>query len=153
MLAYCGLYIVFLALTQAVTVPPVLEDILEPEERARLEQGRNIDRRIKVYDSVSQRIQKEIMAAVLEGDFQNVPEKLRQWNLLLSVSLKDIDSNLRGKKKPKSLKKYEINIRKSISETENYKFDAPLDQQDVMEAYIEQAEEMRKRFVDLLFEQ
>jgi hypothetical protein len=151
--ALCGLPLFFVVLAQAADIPPLLEDILDPGERIRLEHASNIDRRIKVYDSVSKRIQKDIRGAVSKDEYETVPENLRQWIVLLSVSLKDIEQNLKGRKKPKSLKNYEIHVRKAISDAENFRISAPLNQQDAIKSYLNSAEDVRKRIMDLLFEQ
>jgi hypothetical protein len=151
--ALCGLPFFFTILAQVADIPSLLENILDPGDRVRLEHASNIDRRIKVYDSVSKRIQKDIRKAVSRDEYETVPENLRQWTVLLSVSLKDIEQNLRGRKKPKSLKNYEIHIRKAISDAENFRISAPLDQQDAIKSYLNRAEDVRKRIMDLLFEQ
>lgn len=149
----CGLPLFFVILAQVADISSLLENILNPGERVRLEHASNIDRRIKVYDSVSKRIQKDIREAVSRDKYETVPENLRQWTVLLSASLKDIEQNLRGRKKPKSLKNYEIHIRKAISDAENSRISAPLDQQDAIKSYLNRAEDVRKRIMDLLFEQ
>jgi hypothetical protein len=151
--ALYGLPLFFVILAQAADIPPLLEDILDPGERIRLEHASNIDRRIKVYDSVSKRIQKDIREAVSGDEYETVPENLRQWIVLLSVSLKDIEQNLKGRKKPRSLKNYEIHMRKAISDAENFRISAPLNQQDAIKSYLNSAEDVRKRIMDLLFEQ
>ncbi len=152
MFKLCTLPIFLGILIQASVILPLLEDILSPGEKARLEHARNIDGRIKVYEAVSKRIQKDLRAAVSNKEFQTVPRILKQWTALLSESFNDIEANLKGQKKPRSLKNFEIQIRKAISDTQNYKMTAPISQQDIFDSCLTSAEAIRKRLVDIYFQ-
>jgi hypothetical protein len=125
---------------------------LDPVEKGRIEREGNIERRIKIYESASNRIQRELGVAMDKGDFQAVPDNLKLWVSLLSESLRDIGTNLKNKKKSRALINYEIRVRKAILSTQNYKIQAPIEQQDVFESSLEQAETIRKKFVEILFQ-
>jgi hypothetical protein len=133
--------------------PPVFpDDVLSAAEKTQIERESNVERRIKIYQSASERIQRELKEAIAKEEFQTVPNRLNKWILLLSLSLKDIESNLKAKKKSRPLINYEIQVRKAIANTEEYRLRAPVEQQDVFESSLTQAETIRKRFVEILFE-
>ena len=136
---------------QAGDIPPVVGDVFNSAEKAQLENATNIERRIKVYEATSRRIQQTLEASVAKEDFQTVPENLTLWIALLSKSLEDIEANLKSNKKSGALIKYEIQLRKSITNTESLKIKAPVDQQDLFDSCISQAETVRKKFVAILF--
>ena len=94
----------------------------------------------------SRRLQESIEAAAAKDDFQTVSENLKLWTALLSKSLKDIEPNLKAKKKSRALISYEIQVRKSIADTGNIKIKAPVDQQDLFDSCISQAEAVRGKF-------
>jgi hypothetical protein len=127
------------------------DDIFLPGEKAKLEAEGNVEKRIRVYEDASKRIQKALETAILKDDFSAVPDDLRRWMALLSKSLEDIEANLKAKKKSRALIKYEIQVRKSIANTESLKIRAPVDQQDMFDDCIARAEAVRKNFVDILF--
>ncbi len=143
--------VLFLSLSQAVAPSATTGEIFIPSEKAKLENETNLDRRIKVYEAASKRMQQSLEAAVSKEDFQTVPDTLKLWISLLSKSLEDIEANLKTKKKSRALIDYEIQVRKSIANTQNYKIRAPVDQQDVFDSSLAQAETVRKRFVEILF--
>jgi hypothetical protein len=126
-------------------------DIFLPSEKAQIEQADTVERRIKVYEAASKRIHQSLEAAIVKDDFHDVPDNLQLWTSLLAKSLEDIEANLKAKKKSRALIRYEIQIRKSISRTESLKIRAPVDQQDIFNSCIAQAERVRKRFVEILF--
>jgi hypothetical protein len=129
------------------------DDVLSAAEKVQMEkESNNVDHRIKIYDSASARIQKNLREAIAKNNFQAVPSNLNKWILLLSSSLKDIESNLKAKKKSRPLINYEIHLRKAIANTQEYKMRAPVEQQDIFESSLGQAETIRKRFVEILFE-
>ena len=142
---------IFAFLLQNAGVPPVPADALSPDETARLEKEVNVERRIKVYEEASARIQQSLVTAVNKEDFQTVPDRLKAWTTLLTKSLQDIETNLKAKNKSKQLIKYEIQLRKSIATMQGYKIKAPADLQDDFDACSAQAEKVRKRFVEILF--
>jgi len=143
--------VLFLSLFQAGDPSAVTGEIFSPSEKARLENETNLDRRIKVYEAASKRMQKALEAAVSKEEFQTVPDMLKVWISLLSKSLEDIEANLKTKKKSRALISYEIQVRKSIANTQNYKIRAPVEQQDVFDSSLVKAETVRKRFVEILF--
>jgi hypothetical protein len=137
---------------QAGPVPPAGTDIFSPAEKAQIESAANVERRIKVYESASRRIQKTLEAAAAKDNFDAVPENLKLWNALLSKSLEDIEINLKAKKKSRALISYEIQVRKSIDSMKNIKIKAPVDQQDFFDSCLSEAEAVRKKFVEILFQ-
>lgn len=136
---------------QAGDVPPVAGEVFNSAEKAQLENATNIEQRIKVYTAASRRIQQTLEASVDKEDFRTVPENLTLWIALLSKSLEDIEANLKSKKKSGALIKYEIQLRKSITNTTSLKIRAPVDQQDLFDSCISQAETVRRKFVAILF--
>jgi hypothetical protein len=151
MLIFC-LFSFALALPlQAADSSSFPDDFFTPSEKAQLEKADNVEQRIKVYDDASRRLQQSLEAAITKEDFQTVPDTLRLWVSLLAKSLEDIESNLKAKKKSRALINYEIQVRKSIARTESLKIRAPVDQQDIFDACLAEAEKVRKRFVEILF--
>jgi hypothetical protein len=145
-------FIVLLFL-QSADVSRELADILNPDEKARLEKGESIEQRIKVYEAASKRIQQSLETAVSKEDSQAVSNNLTIWTSLLSKSLEDIEANANTRKQSNALKGYEIQLRKAIASTESYKIKVPVDLQDAFEACLAHAETVRKKFVELLFPQ
>jgi hypothetical protein len=127
------------------------DDVLSPAEKIKVERESNVEHRIKIYQSASARIQKELGEAIAREEFQTVPNQLNKWVLLLSSSLKDIESSLKAKKKSRPLINYEIQVRKAIASTQEYKMRAPVEQQDIFDSSLTQAETIRKKFVEILF--
>jgi hypothetical protein len=127
------------------------DSTLNSEEKLKIQKEKNINGRIKIYKQASDRIQKSIQDATAKNNFEIVSNDLKAWTSLLSESLQDIETNLKSKKKSKNLIRYEIQVRKAISNTQNYKIKAPVDQQDLFESCLEQAEKIRTKFVDILF--
>jgi hypothetical protein len=147
----CLLAFFSVLLLQAIGTSPMQGDIFLPSEKAQIEQADGIERRIKVYEAASKRIHQSLEAAIVKDDFHTVPDNLQRWTSLLAKSMEDIEANLKAKKKSRALIRYEIQVRKSISRTESLKIRAPVDQQDIFNACIAQAEKVRKRFVEILF--
>jgi hypothetical protein len=140
------------AFLQAISLPLFQGDALNAEEKATLGTAEKIDDRIKVYHSASKRIQQSVHAAVHNQDFSSVQDSLKRWGSILSGSLEDIEANLKTTKKPKALIRYEIQVRKAITEFRGYKTKVPLEQQDEFDAQLAGAEKIRKRFVELIFQ-
>jgi hypothetical protein len=136
---------------QAFEAPLLQGDVLNAEEKQKLERAQNVDDRIKVYSAASKRMQQSIQSNVRKNDFSGVPEALKQWISLLSGSLEDINSNLNTRKKSKPLIKYEIQVRKSLTELKGYKTKAPVEQQDEFDSQLAAAEKIRKRLVEIIF--
>jgi hypothetical protein len=139
------------SLLQAGAEAPINGEIFNSTEKAQMAKAADIEQRIKVYEAASKRIQQSLETAVSKDDFQSVPDNLKLWTALLSKSLEDIEANLKTKKKSKALKNYEIQLRKSIGNTGNYKIRAPVEQQDIFDSSLAQAETIRKRFVEIFF--
>jgi hypothetical protein len=137
---------------QSGSVPSFSPGILNSDEKSKIDKASRIERRIKIYETASNRIHRTIQESVSKEEFQAVPGNLKIWTSLLSESLKDIEINLDTKKKSRALINYEIQLRKAITTTKGLKIRAPVDQQDIFDSHIAQAETIRKRFVQLLFQ-
>jgi len=127
------------------------DGILSPAEKLRIEGESKVENRVKVYEAASVRIQRAIQAAISKDEFGTVPENMELWTTLLEHSLKDIETNLKSKKKPRPLIKYEIQVRKAIAATQKSKIRAPVGQQDVFDSCVARAAAVHKRLVELLF--
>jgi hypothetical protein len=136
---------------QAGGNPPLPDDALNAAEKAEIARASGVEARIKIYKTASTRIQKDLQSAISKGEFQTVPGILKTWTLLLSGSLKDIEANLKTKKRSRALISYEIQVRKAISVTQGSQIRAPVDQQDVFDSCLSKAEAIRMRFVEILF--
>ena len=152
MLVFQLTFFTLFALAQVAAVPPFAEDILDAKEKVRMGRAIKIEDRIKVYEAASKRIQQTLEAAVAVDDFSKAPDILKLWSSLLAGSLEDIETNLKTRKKSKPLIRYEIQVRKAIAACQGYKTKAPLDQQDLFASYLAQAEKVRKRFVEIIFQ-
>jgi hypothetical protein len=143
--------LVFYAFLQVLSPPLLQGDALNAREKARLSLAQKVDDRIKVYHSASTRMQQSVHAAVSGNDFSSVPDALKLWVSLLSGSLEDIGANLKAGKKSKALIRYEIQVRKTITEFRGYKPKAPVEQKDEFDTLLAGAESIRKRFVEIIF--
>jgi hypothetical protein len=143
---------VFYAFLQTAPGPLLEGKVLNAQEKAQLGKAQKVDDRIKVYNSASKRMQQQMQASFSGNDFSNVPDILELWVELLSGSLEDIDANLKTNKKPKALIRYEIDVRKAITAFKGYKSKAPLDLQDLFDSKLADAEKIRKRFVEIIFQ-
>jgi hypothetical protein len=139
------------AFPQVAAIPDLAEGVLNAKEKQNLAREDNVEKRIKIYESASKRIQKTLRGYVSDGDFSEVPETLKLWNSLLSASLKDIEANLKTKKKSRPLIRFEIQVRKAIADLRDYQTKAPLDQQNAFDSCLAQAEKVHQRFVDIIF--
>ncbi len=136
---------------QAANSSPASEDGLTAAEKEQLGREKKIDGRIKIYSGASTRQFKTLEAEVLKEDFQPVPASLKSWGALLDLAIKDISENASRKRKSKALIRFEIQLRKDLSDVQGFKIRAPVDQQDAFDAFLNHAEEIRKKFVDILF--
>ncbi len=127
------------------------ENGLNPTEKAQLEKEEKIDNRIKIYAGASNRWHGLIRRGVTTNDYNGIPEVMKAWTSLLTASLKDIDEHIQRKKKSRTLIQYEIQLRKEITEMQDYKLRAPLELQDEFEQWMSNAEAVHKKFVDILF--
>jgi hypothetical protein len=146
-----GSIVLLSLLIQASSFSPPANSALNPEETLKIEKETKPNSRITIYRQASERILKSIQQAVTNEDYQSIPENLKRWTSLLSESLNDIQSNLKSKKKSKNLIAYEIHLRKAISNVRSHKIGAPTEQQEVFDSCLEQAENIRKKFVAILF--
>jgi hypothetical protein len=150
------IFLRFLALALSViiqggSVPSFEGGILNPKEKTQLEKANSVDRRIKVYTAATKRIDKSLREAVSKGQFETVAADLKLWTSLLSKSLEDIEANLKSKKKSRDLIKYEIQVRKTLSNLQDYRIQAPIEQQEEFDSCLAEAEAIRQKFVDILF--
>jgi hypothetical protein len=152
MVIFVPIVLVLMMLIQAGDVSTAADDILVSAEQAKMAAAKSIDQRIKIYESASKRIQSQLQGAISNNEFEAVPGILSLWTSLLNKSIEDIEVALKPKKKPKSLKKYEIHLRKAIKDTQDYRKRAPFDQEDAFDACLVRAETIRKRFVEILFQ-
>jgi hypothetical protein len=151
MLSVWFLTLALVLLPQAGSMPAFPEGIFSPEEKTKLEWGSKVENRIKVYEKASSRIHRTVQTAISKGEFQQVPEKLELWASLLEASLQDIRANLKTKKKPRPLIKYEIQVRKAIAATQDSKIGAPVEQLDLIDSSLARASAVHKKLVEILF--
>jgi hypothetical protein len=137
---------------QEAAAPLSIDDILDSKEKANMASAASAGDRIKVYRAASRRYQQTLESAIAKDDFTQIPPNLKRWTALLSASLEDIEANLKTKKKSKILIRYEIEVRKAITAFQRYKTKAPADQQDLFAASLDQAETIRKRFIEMIFQ-
>jgi hypothetical protein len=154
LLRICSLVFVVNAVTPQ-SQPTALwlrQNILTPLEKSQLEAEDKIENRIRTYGLASARLHKLIEGAVLREDSQKLAENFECWSDLLAGSLRDIEKYVERKKKSKALIRYEIQLRKSISDITELKIKVTLEEQKAFDAWLEQAEEIRRKFVDILFQ-
>ena len=138
-------------LMQNASFSPPVDSALNSVERLKMEKELKIENRIKIYRQASERIQKNIEDAVSKDSYKTLPPYLRLWTSLLSESLKDIQANLKLRKKSKNLISFEIQVRKAVSNSLNYKIRSPVELHDAFDACLEKAEKIRQQFVEILF--
>lgn len=126
---------------------------LQATDRSRLEKETKLDNRIKIYEEASNRCQQLLTDLVQRQDYQLVPGYLQSWSSLLDQSLNDIEASPGRKDKSRALRKFQINLRKAESAVQELKLKATVDQFDAFEAWLRRAEQVHKRFMDLLFQQ
>lgn len=152
MLIVSSLFLNLLLFLQSSPISSFGEDIFTPKEKVKLTNANSLDDRIKVYEDASKRINKTLWEAAREEKTKTVPDILKTWTSLLSGSLEDIAANSKSKKKSKKLIKYEIQVRKTINDLMDLKLKAPVAYHDAYDACIAQAETIRKKFIDILFQ-
>ncbi len=140
-------------LFQAVIPSPAAgPDGLLDVERSRLEKETKLDNRIKIYEAASIRCQNSLSGMIQSQELQRVPSQLKSWLSLLETSLKDVEQTPSRKDKSHALIRYEIHLRKAISNLQELKLKASVDEFDDFEAWLARAEEIRKKFVNMLFQ-
>jgi hypothetical protein len=147
------LLILAILLVQVAAIPPSTDETLNPKEKEQLARATNVEQRIKVYEDASKRIHQTLHSMAAGGDFGKIPDTLKAWNSLLAGSLEDIAANLKTKKKSKALIHYEIQVRKAVTAAQDYKNNIPPDQVDTFNSCLAEVEKIRKRLVEIIFEQ
>lgn len=131
---------------------PDTADVLTPAEKAQLAKATKIDSRIKVYQAASERYKTAVAGEMAQHDYSSIPGTLQPWAQLLKMSAQDIDASITNrKKKSGALIRYEIQLRRSITEMQAYKTAVPVDVIDQFDAWMAQAESVHQQFVDILF--
>jgi len=143
--------LLFVFFLQAAALADGAPEIYTPAEKKRLTSAKSLDDRIRVYDSAFERIRKEIEKDIRENRFEDAARALSNWSALLGESLADIGQNTNPKKKSNRLRQYEINLRQAISGLRTLRSRATMDLYDSFTAFGEQAEETRRKFMDILF--
>ena len=154
LLRLCSLVFVVNAVTpQSQSATPWLrQNILTPLEKSQLEAEDKIENRIRTYALASARVHKLIEGAVLRDDLEKLAENFECWSDLLASSLKDIEKYVERKKKSKALIRYEIQLRKSIADITELKVRVALEEHKLFDSWLDQAEGIRRKFVDILFQ-
>jgi hypothetical protein len=145
--------LVVLLFLQTATDLSFTEGILNPKEKGQLARAIEVEQRIKVYTAASSRIQQTLRGMAANGDFAGIPASLQVWNTLLSGSLQDIEANLKTKKKSRALIRYEIQVRKLLTEAQEYKNGIPEEDGETFRSLLAQADKTRKQFVEIIFKQ
>lgn len=127
-------------------------DPFSPQERTRLRREQKIDGRIKLYDAASQRLLKSVSTSVKEEKLEGLATTLDDWSMILAEALKDIEASVQPGKKPKPLIRFEIQLRKAIADVEELKTTTGVEAFDILNSWINHAEQVRSRFVDILFQ-
>jgi hypothetical protein len=149
---FCPLIVVAVLLAQNGSQATAPLDPLTPAEKSRLEAEPKVDDRIKIYQTASERFRSTLQTQIKEHEFETLQGLLDSWLQLLETSAKDIDTSITNrKKKSKALIRYEIQLRRSISDVQGYKTTVPVDVFDAFEAWAKQAENIHQTFVDILF--
>ena len=137
---------------QAATgIPDLDPGVLTDTEKVQLDRERSVESRIRIYSGVSARFQETIKQDFQQKTFDKIPNKLTSWLKLLTHSLQDIEKNVDRKKKSKNLIHCEIQLRKALAEIKEYRLKSPQDLDPEYEAFLTQAEVVRRTFVDILF--
>ncbi len=130
-----------------------LPELLTPAEKAQLARQTKIDGRIKVYQTASERFRATVSSSVAKHDYSGVVPSLASWADLLEMSAKDIDKSITNrKKKSGALIRYEIHLRRAITEVQAFaKSEVPVDEIDHLDAWLTRAEAVHQQLVDILF--
>ena len=140
------------SLLQNAAAPPSIDDFLSVKEKASLTSSTNVNQRVKVYETASRRYQETLEDDIAKNDFSQIPDNLKRWTALLSASIEDIEANLKTKKRSRVLIHYEIELRKDIATFHSYKTKVPADQQDLFGTTLDQAETIRKKLIEMIFQ-
>ena len=126
-------------------------EIYTPSEKKRLTSSKSLDDRIRVYDAAFERIRKELEKNIREDRFDAAARMLHDWSALLNESLADIEANADPKKKSNRLKQYEIHLRQAINGLRALRLRSPVELHDAFIFFEEQSEEIRRKFMNILF--
>ena len=126
-------------------------EIYTPSEKKRLTSSKSLDDRIRVYDTAFERIRKELEKDIREARFDAAARMLHNWSALLNESLADIEANANPKKKSNRLKQYEIHLRRAINGLSALRLRSPAELYDAFISFEEQSEEIRRKFMNILF--
>ncbi len=125
---------------------------LLPAEELRLQREPKLDNRIRIYEAASARCADSVQRALAAPNPPPVSAALANWMQLLERSLKDVEKTADRKRKSKALIRYEIQLRKSITEVQDAKMKASYEGMEEISAWATRADAIRKRFVDILFQ-
>ena len=125
---------------------------LLPNEQTRLKTEQKLDNRIKIYQTASTRCQSSFDYAAASADAASVPGILERWMRLLEISLQDIEAHADRRRKSKALIRYEIHLRKALSDLEDFKMKFPYEEMQQISAWTTKADGIRRKFVDILFQ-
>ena len=121
-------------------------------DKKRLSAEAGIEKRIRICKEISDRFHKAVEQAEKKQMPEGVSDLLACWRDHLAASLKDIETNINRKKKSGALKDFEIQLRKSIRDMENARLKAPYQESSHYDNWLDQANMVRKKFVDILFQ-
>jgi hypothetical protein len=137
------------SLTPSPTAPAgCLTDL----DKKRLSTEEGIEKRIRICKEISDRFHKAVDQAGKKQGMEGVSVLLACWGDHLAASLKDIEANINRKKRSGALKDFEIQLRKSIRDMENARLKAPYQESPQYDTWLDQANMVRKKFVDILFQ-
>ena len=120
-------------------------------DKQRLSTGAGIEKRIKICKEISDRFNKAVTQAEKKEMTEEVWALLACWRDHLAASLKDIETNINRKKRSGALKDFEIQLRKSIRDMEDSRLKVPDQGSSHYAAWLDQANAVRKKFVEMLF--
>jgi len=121
-------------------------------DKNRLSTQAGIEKRIRICQEISDQFRKAVEQAAKKQMTEGVSVLLACWSDHLAASLKDIDANINRKKRSGALKDFEIQLRKSIRDMENARLKAPYQESSHYDPWLDQANMVRKKFVDILFQ-
>ena len=148
------LLLIYLLVTATFQDPAARDgapDFLTPQERSRLARESKAEGRVGVYQAASQRYEATVTKLVAGEQLEALSSALAQWRLLLDTSLKDIEAGVVPGKKPKNVRRYEIHLRKVLSDMTRLKKTGTVEMFDALEAWCTRAEAVRQRIVDIMF--
>src|SRR5262245_53561869 len=137
-------------LQAAPAAPTQSNEAFTHAEKVRLDSDGDIEDRVKIYESVSTRHLRSMQALVKE-ESDKIPAGLEAWAAAIETSREDIEKHISRNKKSRALIRYEIHLRKAITELNEIKFKRPAEASEAFEKWNVKAEEVRRRFVSILF--